>query len=142
MGLKKQFNSVFCLTDVRVYCMVILKYKTVIFFLSFNGDFPPARPILSYLVFCFLILPVWDDFYFCLHFLLTWEILRTWNISLHSRMLFFFSLLSSICVCEGGKVVDRQMSTAICVWLWGAKVAKEYFYHDAWQRLFSCRKQC
>ena len=28
---------------------------------------PPTGWQLSYLVFCFLILPVWDNFFFCLH---------------------------------------------------------------------------
>ena len=36
-------------------------------FMGTSRPNPPARPILSYLVFRILILPVWDDFCFCLH---------------------------------------------------------------------------
>ena len=52
--------------------------------------------------FCFLILLVSNDF--CFVYILLIRIFHFWLFSLHSRVLFLVSLLSSVCV---------------CVWRWG-----------------------
>ena len=58
------------------------------------------NPLLSYLVFCFLILPVWDDFSFCLH---SWHG-KFWRFDHFPWILEgCFSFLCFLeCVCLGG----------------------------------------
>ena len=68
---------------------------------------PSATPFLSYLVFCFLILPVWDSFSFCLY---SWNA-KFWRIDHFPCILEYLSsvsLLSTARVCRGC-VVGRLM---------------------------------
>ena len=58
---------------------------------------PPAGPLLFYLLFCFLILPVWEDFSFCLHSS-HWKSWRFYRFPCILECLFFVSLFSSLCV--------------------------------------------
>ena len=62
----------------------------------------PTRPSESItFLSCFLLYNLSGVSRFLFTFL-WWEIFKIWLFSLHSRMLFLFSLLSSVCVCGGG----------------------------------------
>ena len=73
---------------------------------------PPTLCIFFYLVFCFVILLVSNDFFFV--DFLTSEIFDFWTRFLHFGVLVFLVSLSSVCVCVGG---GRLTLTSSC-YLW------------------------
>ena len=77
---------------------------------------PPARRSLFYLVFCFLILPVWDDFLVLFTFL-TCDIFNFWSFSMHFRVLVFLVFHSSVCGGTGRLAAHPPSSVVGGTWL-------------------------